>query len=274
MRHVVDDALARGWTVRAAGRRRLGKGQWEPFDWDDRSSWRPAFRGSDAAYLLIPFSHPGAPETAPDLISAVADAGVPRISLLSSMDSEHARPDSPLRVAEASLSELPVRSAILRPTWFLDNFTTGSFAAMTKAGQLRLPSGDGRVPFIDARDVVAVAAASMSDNGPHGILPLTGPEAIDHHDLAMALAEAFGCPVSYSPSTQEEFIDMMTGRGFPYDYARFLSDALLGVAAGRLSVPVSDTVERVCGRRAYSVADFARHAAEQIPALRPDGARR
>jgi uncharacterized protein YbjT (DUF2867 family) len=96
------------------------------------------------------------------------------VVLLSSLDAEGAAPDSPLRMAEEALAASSVRWAALRPTWFLDNFTTGSFPDMTRAGELRLPAGDAKIPFIDARDVAAVAAACMAESGPEGILPLTG----------------------------------------------------------------------------------------------------
>jgi uncharacterized protein YbjT (DUF2867 family) len=272
-RHVVKDSIARGWNVRAATRRRPAQGQWVPFDWDNRQTWEPAFLGSDAAYVLIPFNHPGAPEATPDLIRTAAAAGVPKITLLSSIDAEHAAQGSPLRIAETTLTELPVRSAILRPTWFLDNFTTGSFAAMTEAGELRLPAGEGRIPFIDARDVAAAAVVSMSDLGPDGVLPLTGPESISHHEVATALTEVLGRPIAYVPVAPAEFIDMMARRGFSYEYAKFLSDALADVAEDRTSIPVWDTVLRVCGRPAYGVADFAKHYASHTQAADLDSAR-
>ena len=260
-RRVVQEGLARGWRVRAATRRAPADGEWAEFEWDDRTTWAPAFRGSDGAYLLIPFNHPGAPETTPDLIEAAAAAGVGRIVLLSSIDAAHAPEDSPLVVAERALQRLPVASAILRPTWFFDNFSDGSFAGMTRDGELRLPAGDGRIPFIDVRDVAAVAAAALAAGGAEGILPLTGPAAIDHGAVAAALAEALGRPVTYEAVGRDEFIDLMVGRRFGADYAEFLADALIDVAEGRLTIPVWDTVARVCGRRAYDAQAFARNFA-------------
>ena len=260
-RRVVQEGLARGWRVRAATRRAPADGEWARFEWDDRTTWAPAFRGSDGAYLLIPFNHPGAPETTPDLIEAAAAAGVGRIVLLSSIDAGHAPEDSPLVVAERALQRLPVASAILRPTWFFDNFSDGSFAGMTRDGELRLPAGDGRIPFIDVRDVAAVAAAALAAGGAEGILPLTGPAAIDHGAVAAALAEALGRPVTYEAVGRDEFIELMVGRRFGADYAEFLADALIDVAEGRLTIPVWDTVARVCGRRAYDAQAFSRNFA-------------
>jgi uncharacterized protein YbjT (DUF2867 family) len=258
-RQVAAGALTRGWVVRAAARRGPPHGEWTRLDWDREDGWKDAFSGSAAAYIVIPFNHPGAPEKAPALIRAAAAAGVDRVVLLSTLDAEHAPRDDPSRAAELTLQELDVASAILRPTWFLDNFTTGSFGAMTAAGELRLPAGDTRIPFVDTRDVAAVAVAALAPDGPEGVLPLTGPEPVNHHEVAAALAEAGGREVRYTPVGGEEFIRLLSARGFSREYGAFLVDALADLAAGRLRIPVSDTVERVTGRPPYTVTEFARH---------------
>ena len=264
-RLIVREGLGRGWRMRAAARRPPEAGEPAQFEWDERATWGPAFAGSDAAYLLIPFNHPGAAETTPDLISAAAGAGVARIVLLSSLDAEHAAPESPLLQAERRLLELPVAAAILRPTWFFDNFGDGSFRGMVADGEIRLPAGDGRFPFVDVRDVASVAVAALDVDGPEGILPLTGPEAIDHGELAAALSGALGRPIGYTPVSIAEFVELMAGRGFGRDYSEFLGDALMQVADGRLEIPVHTTVERVLGRPALGARDFAARLAGIVP---------
>jgi len=259
--HVAALASARGWRVRAAGRRPAAHGEFTRLDWDDETTWGAAFAGSDAAYIVIPFNHPGAPRRAPRLIEAAAGAGVRRVVLLSSADVEHAPADDPTRVAEETCARLPVASAAVRPTWFLDNFTVGSLAGMTAAGDLRLPAGDGRIPFVDVRDVAAVAVAALAEDGPTGALPVTGPAAVDHGAVAAALGAALGRPVRYTSVSVDEFVALMAERGFSTEYGRFLGDALADVAHGRLRVPVADTVERLVGRRPYTAAEFADHAA-------------
>ncbi|HEX6352842.1 NmrA family NAD(P)-binding protein [Actinophytocola sp.] len=256
-RHVAVDASARGWHVRAAGRR----APLEPFDWDDERTWTTAARGSDAAYVLIPFNHPGAPERTPALLEAIAAAGVGRIVLLSSLDVIEAPPDSPLRQAEDTLFTLPIATAALRPTWFLDNFTHGSFAGMVDSGELRLPAGEGRIPFVDARDVAAVGVAALAPDGPTGPLPITGPAALTHDELAAALTAGLGREVTYTPVPTAEFVEQMVARGFTADYGTFLAEALTRVATGELTIPVHDTVPRFVGRAAYSALEFARHYA-------------
>lgn len=266
-RHVVEQASAAGWRVRRATRRAPEQGDWVALDWDDEGTWGPAFAGSDAAYVLIPFNHPGAAERTPALLRAAADAGVRKIVLLSSLDAEDAPGDSPLVMSERTLADLPVRSAVVRPTWFFDNFSQGSFAGMVRDGVLRLPSGDGKIPFIDIRDIAALAVAALDPDGPEGILPATGPEAIDHAEVAAALGAVAGRPIRYESVTGEEFVRLLMGRGFSREYGEFLAGALNDVATGRLKIPVFDTVERVTGRRPYDVNEFAQANAALLRGL-------
>jgi uncharacterized protein YbjT (DUF2867 family) len=263
-REVVQRALTRGWDVRAAARRPPHAGTWVPFDWNDETTWEPAFAGSDAAYVLIPFNDPAAADLTPRLLEAAAAAGARRIALLTSWDVQHASPDNLLCVTEATLAALPVDSAFLRPTWFLDNFTTGSFAGMTADGEMRLPAGDGAIPFIDVRDIAAVAVEALAMDGPVGPLTLTGPERIDHHHVAAALTKALGRPVRYVAVPPDEFIELIMARGFSREYGQFLAAALDDVARGRISIEPTETVERILGRPPYSAAEFADHYVAQL----------
>ncbi|GLZ43087.1 NmrA family protein [Actinokineospora sp. NBRC 105648] len=240
-------------------------GAYTRFDWDAPDTWEPAFAGSDAAYLVIPFNHAGAPEKAPAVIEAAVAAGVPKIALLSTIDVDHAPDDDPTKVAERTLADAPTASAMIRPTWFLDNFTVGSFRGMLETGELRLPAGEAKFPFVDTRDIAAVAVAAMAPGGPEGPLPVTGPEAVDHHVLAKALADALHRRVTYVPVEAREFIDLLMQRGFSYGYGDFLADALMKVANGDFVIPVADTVQRYCGRRPYSTTDFAQNYADNQP---------
>jgi uncharacterized protein YbjT (DUF2867 family) len=265
-RAVADRALARGWRVRSLTRRPAPVGDWHHLDWDDERTWGPAMRGCDAVYVIIPFNHPGAAERTPQLLQAAAAAAASRVVLLSSLDAEEAAPEDPLVQAEAALVPLDVDWAVLRPTWFLENFSVGSFAAMTLAGDLRLPAGDGRIPFVAVSDIADVALAALADGGPTGHLPLTGPVSVTHAEVCAALGAALGREIRFTDASPEEFTGLMSARGFSHDYSAFLIEALGNVRSGDLVIPVSDTVERVTGRPATSVADFAASFAASVEA--------
>lgn len=255
-RHVVAGARARGWGVRRATRHPSDADD-VFFDWSDASSWEPAFAGSHAAYVVVPFNDPVAPDTAPQLLETVGGAGVPRVVLLSSLDVETADEDSPLRVAENTLSTLDVASAAIRPTWFFDNFTSGSMSWMVAAGRLELPAGEGTIPYVDVRDVSEVALAALTPGGPTGPLEITGPQQVHHREIAEVLGGALGRPIEYRPVADEEFVSALTAQGFSDGYARFLGDAMSAVAGGHVVIPVTDTVLRTTGRPPFTLEGFA-----------------
>lgn len=254
---VAEGAQARGWQVRSLTRREPDVGDWRRLDWDDQSSWGPAFAGCDAAYVLIPFNSPGAAERTPDVMRAAAAAGVRRIVLLSSLDAEGAPPGDPLAAAEAAVTALDVEWTILRPTWFFENFSIGSFGSMVRDGDLRLPAGDGRIPFVAIRDIADVAVAALAEDGPRGRLPLTGPAALTHAEVCGVLTGALQHPVRFTDAADAEFIEVMAARGFSRGYADFLIGALGRVRSNQLLIPVTDTVSRVTGRPATTVTEFA-----------------
>ena len=60
-------------------------------------------------------------------------------------------------------------------------------------GVLPAPIGDARVSAVDVRDIAAVAAAALTEDGHGGATyTLTGPQAVTHAEMAAALSEATG----------------------------------------------------------------------------------
>ena len=74
---------------------------------------------------------------------------------------------------------------ILRPNFFMENFSSGIFAAMIKdQGGIFLAGGDGRTSFISTSDIAEVAAVVFESGGRGSVFNLTGPEALDHTEVA------------------------------------------------------------------------------------------
>ena len=55
---------------------------------------------------------------------------------------------------------------MLRASWFMQNFSEGEFAQAVLAGELALPAGERRAPFVDADDIADVAVAALTEPGP------------------------------------------------------------------------------------------------------------
>jgi uncharacterized protein YbjT (DUF2867 family) len=120
------------------------------------------------------------------------------------------------------------------------------------------PIGDGRVPFIDTRDIAAVAAEVLLHPDAHTNKKyvLTGGEAVGYADLAAELTRVTGRTIAYRPISMEEARSRLTRLGQPAG----LIDATLAIAAyqrdGGATALVSPTVERVLGRPPRTIREF------------------
>lgn len=261
---VVRRLAARGASVRAATRRPAEAPALPPgvqaveFDLARPETHASALAGADRAFLI---ARPGddAPERAAvPLLDEMKRRGVRHVVDLSALGVEKLE-SAGLRRVERHLETSGMGFTHLRPNFFFQIFSTGSIhAGIRAAGVIRLPAADARISFVDARDVGAVAAEALLDDRHAGqAYTLTGPDALDHADIARALAAASGRDVRYEAIDEDTARRLVTAAGLPP--ARV--DRLLGfyrlVRTG-LSSPVSLDVARVLGRPPTPVSTFAR----------------
>jgi uncharacterized protein YbjT (DUF2867 family) len=135
--------------------------------------------------------------------------------------------------------------------------------AVAREGVIRSAAGEGRIPFIDTRDIADAAAVTLTSTGHEGnIYTLTGPEAISYRDATAILSRAIGKPLRYVAETEDEAWARERRAGEP----AWRISALLAIAsyqrAGGATEQVTRTVEELTGRLALSFEDFAgEHAA-------------
>ena len=159
-------------------------------------------------------------------------------------------------------SGLPV--VHVRPTIFLENplLTTLCAGAVAEQRVLRLPFGTGRTSPVGARDVARVVTAVLEDPGPHigRTYDLTGPEALDEAGLAEEFSRGLGQTVTAVDAPLDEWAAQVARSGLPPHVEQHV------VTMARLHREnrydrATDTVERITGKPAQSVAEFvAEHA--------------
>lgn len=106
---------------------------------------------------------------------------------------------------------LPV--TYLAPAVYMENFL---FAADTvrEDGTFPAPAGHGRVGFVAASDVAAVAARVLTSPGHEGgTYVVTGPEALRYKDVAERISTVFAREVSYEDQPVERAGELMLARG-------------------------------------------------------------
>ncbi|NKI39973.1 NAD(P)H-binding protein [Streptomyces physcomitrii] len=257
-RRLVSTLRARGAEVRAASR----SGEVR-FDWDDRSTWAPAFTGVRAAYVVDLQDKPGQWDAETQIRALAEQAvaqGVERLVLLQAR--VHGLVGGKdLKAGEGAVRESGAEWTILRPNWFFQNFDEGVLFDAVLAGELRLPAGQGREPFVDAGDVAEVAAAALLEDGHQGqIHELSGPASLSLAEAAALLSEASGREIRYVPVDHQEYVDELVSYEVPADYALFVADLVAQIRDNH-NTATTPTVERILGRPPRDFADFAKSAA-------------
>jgi uncharacterized protein YbjT (DUF2867 family) len=243
---VVATLRERDVPVRVASRRpRNGQVR---FEWADPGSHAAALDGVRAVYLVAPVGVADpAPLVAPFLDRA-REGGVRRVVLLSSSAVPEGAPGlgELHRMVRAGVPE----PTVLRPSWFMQNFLGDHpHARSARAdGEIVTATGSGRVAFVDAGDIAAVAAHALADEKPHvGEYVLTGPEALSYSDAAAVLADVVGRPVRHRAVNVAELARRFVAAGYPADFAAVLAALDEGIARGAEDRTTS-AVQDVTGR--------------------------
>lgn len=259
-RRVVGQLRARGLPVRAAAR-----GGEHIFDWTDSGTWDAALEGVRAAYIV---QLDGTKLVRPFVERAVRH-GVRRIVLASGrgIDNPDYAKDSGgvlegILASEAAVRESGLEWTISRPGWFAQNFSEGFFADAVRAGELRLPAGDGAASFVDAEDIAAVVVAALTEDQHAGrIYELSGPRAVTPTEAVATISEASGRAVRYVPLSVEGYVAELVRQGLSPADAEAFADVIQPLREGT-DAYVSDGVQRALGRPPRSFAEFAKSTAE------------
>ncbi|GGZ15085.1 NmrA family NAD(P)-binding protein [Streptomyces poonensis] len=243
--------LAAGHRVKAASRRATPVPGAEAvrFDWYAPATFDDALAEADRVYLVPPVGDPDPATVMLPFLKQARAGGVRRAVLLSSSAVPAGGPA--VGAVHQVLPGLFEEWAVLRPSWFMQNFTGDHAHATTlrENGTVLTATGDGRVGFVDADDIAAVAVHALTDaTAPGTDLVLTGPEALSYDDVAAVYADVTGRPVAHQRLTYEGMRDHLTrAAGIPAEFAAMLAAMDQAIAEGSED-RTTDTVERLTGR--------------------------
>ncbi|RUW31233.1 NmrA family NAD(P)-binding protein [Mesorhizobium sp. M1E.F.Ca.ET.041.01.1.1] len=269
-RHVVDQLLQRGATVRVLTRDPakasfptgvdVAKG-----DLLDIDALRSAFKDVSTLFLLNAVT---GDEFAQAIITlnVAREARVDRVVYLSVFEADQAVNVPHFAVkfgAERMLVEMDFSATILRPTYFIDNESMVK-DVIVEHGVYPMPIGSKGVAMVDARDIAEVAAIELirRDSAP-GKLPIetinvVGPDTLTGPDVAKIWSDLLGRPVVYGgddPGAFEQNMASFMPKWTAYEMRlmaeRYVSDGM---------IPEADDVVRltsILGRPLHTYRDFA-----------------
>jgi len=226
------------------------------------ATWQSALQEVDRVFLLVPaqdVTH--ANESVPPFVLGLKAAGVRKIVCLTGMTAE--RPGVPLSAVETAVKQSGIGYTLLRPNWFNQNFAPGFYLGMIQhAGGVFLPAADAKTSFVDVRDIGAVAAVALTQEGHDGKeYTLTGPEALDHTEACVILSKAAGREISYTAISDDDLRAALREQGMPPEGIEELV-RLYGIVREGSSAVVSNDIATVLGRPAITFEQYAEDHAE------------
>ncbi len=167
-------------------------------------------------------------------------------------------------VVERALRESKLSWTILRPHVFMQNVLDQA-ASIRETGSLYSPSADARIPMIDTRDIAAVAADVLTEEGHAGErYTLTGPEAVSYRDVARTLSDVLDRPIRYVAETEDDAWRRLHGEGQPpWLIGAQLSLAAYQRAGGGTDI-ITDAVDSITSKPPRTIEAFARDYAAAL----------
>ena len=190
--------------------------------------------------------------------------GINHIVKLSSMAAEETGFETIIgrihREEEKIIEESGIPSTFLRPGSFMQNFVNFLGQTIKTQNAFYLPAGDGKVSFVDARDIAAISVRALTNGNQQYIgkaYAITGQEAISYRQAAEILSKEIGRRISYVDIPEEDSRKGMKENGMD----DWLIDAIMEfysiIKAGRAS-QTTNVVEQITGRKPIPFTQFAR----------------
>jgi uncharacterized protein YbjT (DUF2867 family) len=185
-------------------------------------------------------------DTEKTFIDAAKRSGVKHIVKFSAMGAALDAPEGFCRwhaMSEENLKQSGLSWTMLRPPFFMQNLL--GFTSMIHAGTIYQPAGDGKAGFVDVRDIAAVAASALTEDGHENkVYEITGPELLSWHDIAAALSRRLGREIKYVDVPPKVTKQSLMQTGMPEWQADAINALLADLKAGRFA-RLTDTVEKV-----------------------------
>lgn len=251
-RRVAERLMAKGSDVRLASRSTV-----PAFDWTDPSGWAAALDGVDAAYVSYQpdLAVPGAVEAIGTLCRLAMEKGVKHLVLLSGRGEDEAL------AAEEVLKLSGVGYTIISASWFFQNFSEAFLLEGIQAGELVLPVGDVREPFIDADDIADVAVAALTEPGHAGkTYAVTGPRLMTFGEAVAEIAQQTGRDIRFTTVDIGDYVAMLEEAQLPADYIWLIRYLFTSVLDGR-NESTTDGVAQALGRPPRNFAEYVRETA-------------
>lgn len=233
------------------------------FDWLDSKSFENPFQykfpngeSISAVYLVAADIAEPAPLLNAFIDYAIKEHGVKRFVVAGGSASELGGPY--IGQVWSHLLEIGADYCVMRPSWFMENLIEGGHRLTIQSeSKIYTACEDGKIPFVSAADIAAVAFRALTDEKSHNCDHLVlGPELLTYDQIAAKLSKCLGREIVHAKLTPEEQTKKNLSFGMQEHYAKFMV-YLETTGANGVEERMNDEVEKVTGRPPQSFENFA-----------------
>jgi uncharacterized protein YbjT (DUF2867 family) len=226
-------------------------------DYTQPDTLRAALKGVERVFLVAPPSS-SLVSLERKAVDEIKRSGVKHLVKLSAMGGRAATFPRQHAESEDYIQSSGLSYTFLRANGFMQNFVNYNAATINTQNAFYGCQGDGNVSHIDIRDIGAVAAKVLTEDGHDGkAYPLTGPSALSNAEIAQILSDDLGREIRYVDLPPAQFKQALLGAGLKEWDADALIDLQQFYREGGASALTQD-VERLLGRKPTSFEQFSR----------------
>jgi len=233
---------------------------WVAADLTKPETLKAPFEGATTLFLLTAIDE-SMVALSENAIAAAREAGVAHIVKVSAFGaSDHSK--APICLwhyqVEREMKESGLGWTILRPHHFMQNLL-GQAQYIINDGVVYSASGDGKIPYIDARDIAAASAATLIHAKHRGKTHVvTGSEAISYRQATDIIGRTIGRQLRFVDESPDEARARRRREGYP----PAIIESALAIAAyqraGGKTVTITSTVADLTGKAPRTFEEFVR----------------
>lgn len=227
------------------------------FDFNNVDTWPNALHQTDVLFLLRPPNIANINGVFAPIIRQAEACNVQHVVFLSvqGADTQTYLPHAKI---EKLLSHSTMTYTFLRPTYFMQNFTTTFLQDIVTNNRIVVPAGNAPFGIVDVKDIAKVAAQVLINHNTYinAAFDITSNQNLSFTQLAKIIGDARGKAVSYHSPSLVLFCWQMRKLQHPWMYIFVL---ILLHYLPRFKKPplIADTVKKLTGQEPNSFATFA-----------------
>jgi uncharacterized protein YbjT (DUF2867 family) len=212
---------------------------------DDVPALTKAFQGAKGLYLLVPPNYGAAAWLADQrarmdrAAEAVKKSGILHVVFLSSVGGHIAEGTGPIKAArygEQILGKSVSNLTVLRPCYFMDNWTPVLGVAKAQGVLPTFIAPTAKIPMISTKDIGRVGAEQMIAGGKgKQIVELAGPEEYSPDQVAAVLGQILGKSVTSQHALLSAVVPTFRSFGFSDEAAKLFEEMYTSFSTGAIS---------------------------------------